>query len=103
MDTSVRIGSYSGPAKVGGADALVEFSAHCELDVSGAFEEVTWDGMAFVIDSQQTSQIVGNHVPIEIEGRTAEVKASGDFLLLEGVHEIRLTGCGAPPFEIAVV
>ena len=99
----MRIGSYSGPAKVGGVDVLVEFSAHCGLDVSGAFEEVTWDGMAFVLDTDQASQIVGNRVPIEVEGRTAEVCASGDFLLLERVHEIRLTGCGAPPFEIAVV
>ncbi len=103
MHTSARIGSYSGPAKLAGGDVMVELTAHCELGVSGAFEEVRWDGVAYILSGDDLYEIIGSHVPIEIDGRTAEMTAAGDFLLMEGVHEVRLTGCGAPPFEIAVV
>ncbi len=103
MHTSARIGSYSGPAKLGDGHVMVELTAHCELGVSGTFEEVKWDGVAYILNGDDLYEIIGSHVPIEIEGRTAEMAAAGDFLLMEGIHEIRLIGRGAPPFEIAVV
>jgi hypothetical protein len=101
MDTELKVGSYSGAAWLDGGLVMVELVARREIamgDIPGA---ITWHGVAFIAESEDTHEVLGSHVPLEVEGVRSEVAASGEYVVAEGVHEVCLTGTGRPPFEIA--
>jgi len=101
MDTQVNVGGYGGPALLDGGHVMVELVAHREVDIGDIPGTVTWHGVAFIAEAEDTHEILGSHVPLEVEGVLTEVAASGDYVVAEGIHEVCLTGTGQPPFEIS--